>query len=609
MLSKITRSTSFAVAPVLLGLLGAFALTQGCGTDPGPDASGSTSTGTNTGGAGGIGGTGGVGGTGGDGGAGGSGAADAGPPWDPTIGWTNFKESDDTQKVYVSSSDGNDNNDGFSPEKAVKTIAKGKQLLRDGFPDWLLLKRGDAWNEGLGTWTLSGRGASELMVVSTYGDAVARPLLKTGAKRALSADAGPTLQHLAFVGIHFHANTRDPASPDFVGPAGDDGVVWLAKGGDLLFEDLMIQSYTANLSLQGVEGKINNVRVRRSVIVDAYDLEDANPSVNTDDAEGFYAMNVDVLVLEGNIFDHNGWNSQVPNANATIHNHNVYIQSSCSKVTIRGNITTRAASHGLQARAGGIVDRNLVVDNPIGFSYGLTNGAASPVPGGVTGSVTGNVVGDGGDITEAEPRGVGIQIGNIKSAVVENNILTHDKTAGGNPIAFELTRKYDPMQVPDEGIKDLTIRNNIAYDWRGGIRFSTTSLTNVKIESNDFQSPLRGEEVARFFNQPYNAGVSFLANHWFSSAVAKGWFEFGANATGQSYDEWLVTSKETDSTNTAVSYPDPERNLATYHGSIGKEATFDAYIAEARKQSRFKYRYEYTAEAPMLYIREGFGKN
>ncbi|MDI3282602.1 right-handed parallel beta-helix repeat-containing protein [Polyangium sp. 15x6] len=608
MLAKISRSTSFAVAPVLLGLLGALALTQGCGTDPGPGASGSSSSGTNAGGAGG-GGTGGSGGAGGLGGAGGTGGMDAGPPWDPTVGWTNFEESADTQKIYVSSSDGNDDNDGLSPEKAVKTIAKGKQLLRDGFPDWLLLKRGDVWNEGLGTWMLSGRSTTEPMLVSTYGDAVARPLLETGAKRGLSADAAATLQHLAFVGIHFHANTRDPASSDFVGPAGDEGVVWLAQGGDLLFEDLMIQSYTGNMSIQGIQGKINNVRLRRSVIVDAYELEAPDPNETLDDSEGFYATNVDVLVLEGNVFDHNGWNADVPGANATIHNHNVYVQSSCSKVTIRGNITTRAASHGLQARAGGVVDKNLVIDNPIGFSYGLTNGPATPVPGGVTGTVTGNVVHDAGDITEAEPRGIGVQLGNIKSAVVEDNILAHDKSAGGNHIAFELTRKYDPMQVPDESIKDLTLRNNIVYDWRGGIRFSTTALTNVKIEANDFQSPLRGEELVRFFNQDFNAGVTFGQNRWYSSAPEKSWFEFGPQATGISFTEWVSKSKETESTNTAVSYPDPERKLGTYHASLGKEATIEAYIAEARKQSRYNYRYEYTAEGPITYIRAGFGKD
>ncbi|MDI1477323.1 right-handed parallel beta-helix repeat-containing protein [Polyangium sp. y55x31] len=608
MLSKISRSTSFAVAPVLLGLLGALALTQGCGTDPGPGASGSSSSGTNAGGAGGAG-SGGTGGVGGTGGGGGSGGMDAGPTWDPTLGWTNFEESADTQKIYVSSSGGDDNNDGLSPEKAVKTIAKGKQLLRDGYPDWLLLKRGDVWNEGLGTWTLSGRSTTEPMLVSTYGDAAARPLLETGAKRGLSADAGVTLQHLAFVGLHFHANTRDPASPDFVGPAGDEGVVWLAQGGDLLFEDLMIQSYTGNMSIQGIQGKINNVRLRRSVIVDAYEIEDPNPEVQLDDSEGLYATNVDVLVVEGNVFDHNGWNSDVPGANATIHNHNVYIQSSCTKVTIRDNITTRAASHGLQARAGGVVDGNLVVDNPIGFSFGLTNGSATPVSGGVTGTVTGNVVHDAGDITAAEPRGIALQIGNIKSAVVEDNILTHDKTAGSNYIAIELTRKYDPMQVPDEAIKDLTIRNNIVHDWRGGIRFSTTALTNVKVEGNDFQSPLRGEELVRFFNQDYNAGVTFGKNRWFSSAPEKSWFEFGSNAMGISYTEWVSKSKEAESTNAAVSYPDPERKLGTYHASVGKEGTFEAYIAEARKQSRTNYRYEYTAEGPIAYIRAGFGKN
>ena len=608
MLSKMSRSTSFAFAPVLLGLLGTFGLAQGCGPDPNPDTTGSGSTGSNTGGTGGAGGMGGTGGMGGVGGTGGTGGVDAGPPWDQEAGWTNFEESPDTQKIYVSTSDGDDMNNGLTEATPVRTIAKGKQLLRDGFPDWLLLKRGDVWNEGLGTWTLSGRSASERMLVSTYGDAAARPLLKTGAKRGIYTGSTDTLNYLAFVGLHFYANTRDPASPDFVGPAGDGGVFWTAQGSDLLFEDLMVQSYTGNISIQGIEGKITNVKLRRSVIIDAYQIEDPDPNVQLDNSEGLYAMNVDVLVLEENFFDHNGWNAQVMGANATNFNHNMYIQSSCSKVTIRDNITLRAASHGFQARAGGTVEGNLVVDNPIGFSFGLTNGAATPFPGGVTGSVRGNVVRDSDDITEAEPRGVGIQIGNIKQAVVEDNILAHDETEGSNHVAFELTRKNNPMQVPDEKIQDLTIQNNIVYDWRGGIRFSTTALVNVKVEGNDFQSPLRGEELVRFFNQGYNAGVTFSKNNWFSSAPVASWFEFGANAMGQSYEQWLETSQETESTNTKTSYPDPERKLGSYHASLGKPGTFDAWIAEARKQSRGNYRYEYTAKGPIAYIRQGFGK-
>jgi len=78
-------------------------------------------------------------------------------------GWTVFKPSADTHIIFVSSSQGHDwdtptyyqinspelaNGDAFSPVgsiKAYKTLAAAYKQLRDGHPDWLLLKRGDVW--------------------------------------------------------------------------------------------------------------------------------------------------------------------------------------------------------------------------------------------------------------------------------------------------------------------------------------------------------------------------------------------------------------------------------------------------------------------------------
>jgi hypothetical protein len=76
-------------------------------------------------------------------------------------GWTKFTASPDTQKVYVSSTSGNDQNDGLSPATPKRTLAAGVALMRHGYPDWLLLERGDVWHESLGQWRKSGRSQSE----------------------------------------------------------------------------------------------------------------------------------------------------------------------------------------------------------------------------------------------------------------------------------------------------------------------------------------------------------------------------------------------------------------------------------------------------------------
>lgn len=562
----------------LVGMLGATAIVVGCTGSPNPSAA--------TGGQGGAGGSG----AGGGGGSGGSPIAQ--------IEWTEFKESADTKKVYVSSSGGDDNNDGSTPEKAVKTLAKGISLLRDGMPDWMLLKRGDVWLESLGEWKLSGRSATEPMVVMAYGEDLMRPTLKTGALGALAAFAGP-LRHLAFVGIHFYAHTRDPESSDFMGANGATGIQWLAPTEDLLFEDVMVQYYSAsNITIQG---NMANVRLRRSVIVDAY-------STNSD-AHGVYVEGVQGLVIEENVFDHNGWNSH-PNlagmgAGPKIDSHNVYVQVSCDDVTIRGNFATRAASHGVEARAGGIVEGNLVLENPVGLSFGLVTDMWDPKPGGVVGRVAGNVVRDAGDVDVNNTRGIGLELGNIQSAMVEDNILAHDQSMGTSSIAIDVRRKTNPL-VADEKVQNLTIQNNIVYDWRGGIRFGTSALAGISIQNNDVQSPIRATALVNYFGMSFSPGTTYGGNRWFSAANPNEWFTIGANS--QSFENWITTSGEKGATSTPVMYMDAQRRLGNYHESLGKDASFEAYMAEVRKQSQMNWRVEYMAKAPMAYMREGFGK-
>jgi hypothetical protein len=473
-------------------------------------------------------------------------------------------------------------------------------LLRDMMPDWMLLKRGDVWNETLGNWQKSGRSETERMLVGTYGDDPERPLIKTGTETALSALSG-NLAHLAFVGMHFYAHTRDPDSAEFKGATGNEGIRWLAQTDDLLFEDIMVQYYAGtNMTIQG---NISNFKLRRSIIVDAYNQASISHS------NGIYIQDVKGVLIEENFFDHNGWNTNAKLAGLgtgpTIFNHNAYIQVSCSDLTFRGNITMRASSHGFQARPGGTVENNLVIDNPIGFSYGLVEGSADPKLGGVTGIVAGNVIRDSGDISAMNPRGIGIQVGNIKSAMIENNILAHDKSAEAYGAAMEFTRKSNP-QIPDEKIQNLTVKDNIIYDWRGGIRISTGALTAVTFSNNDIQSPLRGTALVLFFNMGFNAGSLFAGNRWFSSEAPNNWFTL--NGMNQSFTQWVTTSGEQGATNTLVDYLEEERKLGSYHGTLGKEATFDAYIAAAREQTRLNYQVAYTAKGPIDYIRAGFGK-
>ena len=112
----------------------------------------------------------------------------------------------------------------------------------------------------------------------------------------------------------------------------------------MLVEDCVIDQFGDNIYLSGYYGDQSNFKLRRSVLTDAWSPRDK--------AQGLYASDVSGLLLEENVFDHNGWNEDVANGGASSMSHNAYIASTNDNVVVRGNIFADAASHGLQARAG-----------------------------------------------------------------------------------------------------------------------------------------------------------------------------------------------------------------------------------------------------------------
>jgi hypothetical protein len=55
-------------------------------------------------------------------------------------------------------------------------------------------------------------------------------------------------------------------------------------------------------------------------------------------------------------------------------------------------------------------------------------------------------------------------------------------------------------------------------------------------------------------------------------------------------------------------FPSPERTVASYNESLGGDASFEAFAAQVREQSRANWREEYTASAIVEYFRAGVGK-
>ncbi len=512
-------------------------------------------------------------------------------------GYTAFAPSPDTRIVYVSSSLGNDSNDGLSDIFPVATLAKGQSLLRNGFPDWLLLRRDDVWVDTLRGWNRSGgRSTAEPMLLYSYGEGDERPRILSGTQegfRILSTG----VSHLAIVGIHFNAHANTGFS--------EGGIVIFGPASDILIEDCLVEHYSANVIVQRFTGAIDNVRLRRNIIVDAYSTVAHSGGIFIQGATG--------VTVEENLFDHNGWRESDPVAVATVFNHNVYCQSDAGEdFVFRGNISARAASHGIQARAGGIVEDNLFVRNPLGLQFG---GGDVPRPGGVTGIAAGNVVLEGTDITPNALRGNGIEVLNIdpaRGAVLEGNIVS-TVASGRNGFAITCTAKVDGSGAV--GVHGLIVQQNIVHDWGLALRLSGPLLSANVVRDNVFEVNDGESYLVEYFLGilPDASAVSYSNNRYESNAANLNQLFHVLRLVGDNFEqasygfpEWFPVSEETDPVLGVPRFRDPDRSVASYHGHLGRPATFEAFIAGARAQSRQHYQPEYSAVPVLEYIREGF---
>jgi hypothetical protein len=97
-----------------------------------------------------------------------------------------------------------------------------------------------------------------------------------------------------------------------------------------------------------------------------------------------------------------------------------------------------------------------------------------------------------------------------------------------------------------------------------------------------------------------------LNNRWYRAGGNSNQM-FQANGTNMSFSGFGSAIADSTSTFGLVNYPDSNRTIATYHASIGGAPNYDAFMAEARNQSKSNWRVQYTADAVNTYIRTGFG--
>jgi len=415
-------------------------------------------------------------------------------------GWTQITPSSDSRLVYVSNA-GSDSNDGLSPSTPKATIAAANSLIRDGYPDHLLLRRGDTFtlgSGGLGSWK-SGRSASEPIVFSYYGSSGARPVVKI--TNEFINHNGNVRNHQVFKGVEIYKSNSDPSSPDFTNVSSTTAMRFVGGGANLLIEDcrirfleIVIQSYES--------GVYTNVQVRRNIVLDAWvhNSFDAGTRIM-----GLYVSGVNGYLIEENFFDHNGWSEAVSNAGANQYNHNIYVQYDNAEGGImRGNILTCGAAHGLQARSGGEVDRNLFALNAIGFNIGGVDEPTDPDVETWPNFAHDNVVLNGrlmSTVNSDWPRTSAVwgvwEDSYIQGASVDGNIVANRINSGSNS-------SYN-------GIENMDFGSNISYNWDPSLDTNNPAWPHPDDDLGDYNATIGGSNsTTAYLNTQRNRALGSL---------------------------------------------------------------------------------------------------
>lgn len=492
-----------------------------------------------------------------------------------TQGWTELTPAPESRVIYVSSSQGNDSNNGLSESTPVRSLDRGLALLRSGQPDWLLFKRGDTFSGSFGRFEFRGLSESKPLVIGAYGSG-ARPKFLTGSSPAFNLAGGFERKHIAIMSLHMEPSSEHP-------PGGIRVVTGAVE--DLLVEDCYLKEYAVNILVQGEDTDLlQNIKLRRNILLDA---------MGSTHAQAIYASHIDGLKVEGNIIDRNGWDHRVGRSDATIFAHNCYIQRSVLGLVFKDNIVMRASSHGLQARMGGTVEGNIFYQNPMAIMFGNEGVKSNEYA--VRGTIKHNVILEGIDINPNLPRGDGIVLQHTAEVAVTDNIISKNLNAPDSAYGISID---GPETAP---VRNALIANNVIHNWDLPFRvhdlnaISATFKDNILFNADD-DKPLIKHRRTNSVN-----AITYLGNHHLR-AGNQDWFQVGN--TDLSLPEWESEHAPAAELLTG-SFVDGNRTFDTYARSIGFTGA-PAMLEAMRNMRKGNWDARLTPEAISAYFREGF---
>ena len=238
-------------------------------------------------------------------------------------------------------------------------------------------------------------------------------------------------------------------------------------GSNIIFDDVEVTKNGFNLQT------IDNVTIRNSDIYDVFLEEPADGETwhpHSNRLSGIFSANNEGLLIENTLIAQVGWEEgysedadgafpQPPNQ----FSQNVYLTDSSLDFTFRDNVSTHAASWGLQARGGGFIEDNLFSENNAGF---ITTGGTSETEG-----FTGNYMLANGNVVTSAAYKIAPQIGALSIGLQDNGT---NSTLLNNIVAH-LADPNDPDDIAlkvfnNGGVRNMEeafFDNTIQYNWFG----------------------------------------------------------------------------------------------------------------------------------------------
>ncbi len=391
----------------------------------------------------------------------------------PIRGRTTLNPSADSLMIYVSNA-GSDANDGLTPANAVATLEHAYSLVRAGYADWVLLKRGDTFtlpdgSDGNFRWmNKDGRSATERIVYTAYGDAAdPRPVILTMGRCFLRNSYA---SNTAFTDLDILANNRDEDHDDYDTFAHSVDVgAWIKRANDVLFENCRFQYFTTGIVMQDTgnddPATIYNVVVNRCEFVKSY-------SEGSGDAHGIFGASVGKTDITGCIFDTVGWLGE---GSRPSRNHAIYFEGS-NDITVDGNLFHKTSYEDVKFRNedGADLSTGLVVTNnafvlsqyAMGFDSNNGDGLGKPivyddvlVEGNVFVRTTGENDGAGGPT---------MRVGWMSNGEFAANVFTDPSPGNAAPQAIEIKINTPLDDVSFVGNVSLLGYANPFYQFAGG---------------------------------------------------------------------------------------------------------------------------------------------